>query len=197
MLASFLVNYLRKGSKGDEKVGVAAVFCEWKSQDLLTPEHLLASIWTQIVSNKPYSQEVETVYYRHARLGTKATIDEIYWLLEQEMQACESVYIIVDALDELGDEREHRSIFLRNLRCLATSFRPKVHLMITTRSKDCPFTNSTNMQVFANSNDITRYVDHVILHGLSSSPEASDWVRNDAATRKLLKDSISNKASGL
>ena len=94
MLASFLINHLRKVLKGDEKVGVAAVFCEPKSQDLLTPEHLLASIWTQLVSNKPYSQEIETVYYRHARLRTKATIDEIYWLLEQEMQACESVYII-------------------------------------------------------------------------------------------------------
>ena len=113
------------------------------------------------------------------------------------MEACKSVYIIVDALDELSHEREHRSIFLRHLRPLATSFRPKVHLLITSRSNDCPFTDSISMQVVADSNDITRYVDHVISHALSSSPEPSDWVRNDAATRNLLKGSISDKAGGL
>lgn len=197
MLASVIVDHLRTRFEGISSVGVAAVFCEWKRQDHLTLENLLASIWCQLAVDKPYWEEVEDLYNLHAKFGTKARHHEIYSLLKQEIETLNSIYIIVDAWDELGEDQHRRRVFLKNLETLATSYQQKVHILVTCRWRECPFKKSVIAQVIASSDDIIQYVGHAISQGLNMSRDISDEVFSDPTRREKIKKNISTKVGGL
>ena len=118
MLASIVVNHLRQKFSGNHGVGVAAIYCEYKRQELMTPRDLLASIWDQMVLDQPLGGEVEHIYGSHAKSRTMATRDEVHSLVRRQIRTFSSVYIIIDALDELDDDLNHRRAFIEDLESL-------------------------------------------------------------------------------
>lgn len=198
VLASIVVNHLRQKFSVNYGVGVAAIYCEYKRQELMTPRDLLASIWDQLVLDQPLGEEVEHIYDSHAKSRTMATRDEVYSLVRRQIQTLSSVYIIVDALDELDDDLNHRRAFIEDLESLLKlSKMAKVHLLLTSRLSHCPLAKSAVVRFSAKLSDMKALIEDAISRGICSSETISSQIRVDAARKKRLTDSISTKASGL
>jgi hypothetical protein len=201
VLASIVINHLRQKSSAIYGVGVAAIYCEWKRQELMTPRDLLASIWDQLVLDQPLGEEIEHSYDSHAKFRTMPTHDEVYSLVRRQIRTLSSVYIIVDALDELDDDLNHRRAFIEDLESLLkwseTEEMSKVHLLVTSRLSHCPLAKSAVVRFTAKLSDIKAFVDDAVSRGLCSSNDLSSQIRADDAQRKHLIDGISTKASGL
>lgn len=97
-----------------------------------------------MIRDKPVGKDAETLYYDRTQTGRRATFDEVYHLLKAEINACQSVYIIVDAVDELSDDVGHRTRFVESLRALKGSHQAKVHLLASSRYRDSLFARSVD-----------------------------------------------------
>lgn len=197
VIASIAVNDLRQRFSENEEVGVAAVYCEWKRQDMLSPANLLASIWSQLVSNQPLTEDVHRLYDNHTKLRTMAKPQEVVSILKREVERFSSVYIIVDALDELAEGEGCASIFIEALSRLAPALLRKVRILATSRAEQSLLPKADVIQITATQDDIKRFVKSKILEGISTSHSLSDRARNDKALAKSLVSAISKQASGL
>jgi len=201
VMASIVVNHLRQKFSKNYGVGVAAIYCEYKRQELMTPVNLLASMWDQLVLDQPLGEEIEHLYDSHAKFRTMATRDEVYSLVRREIRTLSAVYIIVDALDELDDDLNHREAFVEDLESLLkwseTEEMSKVHLFVTSRLSHCPLARSAVVRFTARLSDMKAFVANAISRGLCSSNDISSRIRADVAQRKHLTEDISTKASGL
>lgn len=201
VMASIVVNHLRQKTSNTYGIGVVAIYCESKRQELMTPRNLLASMWDQLVLDQPLGEEVEHIYDSHASHRTMATRDEVCSLVRHQIRTLSSVYLIVDALDELNDDLNHREAFVEDLEGLLkwseTEEMSKVHLLVTSRLSRCPLAKSAVVKFTARLSDINAFVDNAISRGLCSSNDISSQIRADDALRKHIIDGIGTKASGL
>ncbi|KAL8904849.1 MAG: hypothetical protein Q9207_003009 [Kuettlingeria erythrocarpa] len=197
VLASIAVNDLRQRFLGKEGVGVAAVYCEWKRQDLLSTANLLASVWSQLALDQPLTEEVERLYEDHTKFRTTAKPQEVLSILEHEVEKFSSVYIVVDALDELVEGGDRANVFIEALCRLAPAPLRKVHILATSRSEQSLLPRANITQITATRDDIKLFVENQILGGISTSHSLSEQARSDKALKKSLVSTISEQAGGL
>ena len=197
VLASIVVNHLRTTLSKDHRVGVAAVYCEWKNRGTLSAANLLASIWTQFNLDKELASEVGDLYDHHTKFGTTPRHHEILSILEREVERFSSVYIFIDALDELTEEKSLTSSFMGALNKLARSKKTRVHIMATSNIEQSSLERCDKIHITARADDIELFADDSILHGVSCSNDISNSVRNDPELRQRLVRQIRVKASGL
>ena len=169
----------------------------WKNQSILTAGNLLASIWSQLTLDKALASEVEDLYKQHTKFGTTPTYHEIISILEREIARFSSVFIVVDAMDELTEEKSLKSIFIGALNKLATSDRTKVHILATSNIEKSSLEESSKIHVTSRPEDIELFVHDAIEQGVSCSNELSQIIRNSPKIRKQLVERIRVKASGL
>lgn len=197
VLASIAVNYLRRRFFGNGEVGVAAVYCEWKRQDILSPVNLLASVWGQLVLDKPLAKEVQDLYNHHTNPRTMASYQEVLWILKCEVERFSSVYIIVDALDELAEGVDRARVFIEALSKVMSATSQKVRILATSRSGQSLLPRAGVTQITATGDDIERFVQYRILQGISVSNDLSERVRSDETLQRSLMSAIGKQASGL
>ncbi|KAL8837688.1 MAG: hypothetical protein Q9170_002420 [Blastenia crenularia] len=195
VLASIVVDDLRQHFSQEQETTVAVVYCEYKRQDMQTPSNLMASIWSQIIAVGPLATKVEDLFDQHARDGTTTTFDQIYNILELAVETLASIFLVIDALDELT-ERNYASVFLGALDKLATSH-PKVHILVTSRSEFCTLPGATSIRATAKRSDIECYVKDAIEGGICSSQVLSNQVKSDEALKERMVQAIGKKADGL
>ncbi|KAL8759293.1 MAG: hypothetical protein Q9184_003678, partial [Pyrenodesmia sp. 2 TL-2023] len=195
VIASITVNDLRQRFFVNEEVGVAAVYCEWKRQDILSPVNLLASVWSQLVSNKPLTKEVHNLYDNHTKFRTMATSQEVVSILKREVERYSSVYIIVDALDELAEAEGCATVLIDALSRLAAAPLRKMRILATSRTEHSLLPRADVIQITATQDDIKRFVKNKILEGISNSHGLSEQARSDKALRESLVSAISKQAS--
>ena len=192
-----VVNYLRTTLSNDHKVGVAVVYCEWKNRASLSAANLLASIWRQLTLDEALASEVEDLYDLYIKFGTTPRLNEIISILERELDRFSCVYIVVDALNELTEEKKHASIFIGVLNKLAQSDRSRVHILATSNIEQSSLEKPGIIHITARPDDIELFVHDSILDGMSDSKDLSDIIRNDPELGKRLARRIGEKASGL
>ncbi|KAL8727660.1 MAG: hypothetical protein Q9166_005896 [cf. Caloplaca sp. 2 TL-2023] len=197
VLASIAINDLRQRFCGDGEVGIAAVYCEWKRQDILSPINLLASIWSQLVVHKPLAREVEDLYDHHTNLRIRVRYQEILSILKREVEKLSFVYIVLDALDELDGSDDRATVFIDALSGLTPAPSQKVRILATSRSGQSLLPRAGVSQITAMGDDIERFVEYKILQGISISTYLSEQARNDKALKQSLVGAISKQSSGL
>ncbi|KAL8922820.1 MAG: hypothetical protein Q9208_004945 [Pyrenodesmia sp. 3 TL-2023] len=197
VIASIAVNDLRHRFFENEDIGIAAVYCEWKRQDMLSPVNLLASVWSQLVSNQPLTKEVHLLYDNHTKFSTTAKSQEVVSVLKREVERFSSVYIIVDALDELAEGEGCASVFIEALSRLAPAPLRKMRILATSRVEHSLLPRADVIQITATQDDIKRFVKNKIQEGISNSHSLSERARSDKALKKSLVSAINKQASGL
>jgi hypothetical protein len=105
----------------------------------------------------PLSKQLEALYDECVRDNINPTLDSLYPLLQLEISRYETVFILVDALDECLEKDGSRHILLRKLGSLT----PSIRLMVTSRphidvTRHIP--NARPLEVLASNDDITKYV---------------------------------------
>ncbi|KAL8754169.1 MAG: hypothetical protein Q9199_004528 [Rusavskia elegans] len=85
ILASVVVDFLRKHRTKTGSTGVAAIYCNFKERQSQTPENLLAAACVQLAN---------------CRLKTRPTCTEVLRVLKDTVRSFDTVYLAIDALDE-------------------------------------------------------------------------------------------------
>ncbi|KAL8853778.1 MAG: hypothetical protein Q9221_001421 [Calogaya cf. arnoldii] len=196
VLTSIVINHLRQRFSGIAQVGVAVVYCERKRQDVSTPVNLLASIWRQLVDNKPLADEVLHLYDDTASRAL-AKFQEVRSILIKETERFRDIYIVIDALDELDVGSECASVLLEAVSTMRPTTSRQVRILATSRFGPSVLSVASVVQITANRQDIKNFVENRFQQGISTSPSLSNRARDERELRETLVDQICKKAGGL
>ncbi|KAJ7487831.1 hypothetical protein FB451DRAFT_1528549, partial [Mycena latifolia] len=178
VLASLVVQHLRTQFQ-DGNIGVAWIYLNHKETEIQSPSNLLASLWRQLVFNRPIPPTIAALHTQHHEQRTRPTLDEIHTQLSFAVAERLKVYIIVDALDEYPEDR--RAILLESL----TKF-PTVNLLLTSRPHiRIPFPDAQVLEIRATEDDIRCFVRKQL--------QGSVRLSKHIAARPEFQDEIENK----
>jgi hypothetical protein len=131
MTAAITVDHLHKTVQTRD-IGVAYIYCNYKTHSDQNASSLLAAILKQLVQARPsIAGPVTRLYDHHVDQRTKPSLEEILSALQSVLTNYSSVYVVVDALDECPDKDGTRSQLLAKLWDLQRKM--DLHLMATSR----------------------------------------------------------------
>lgn len=158
MMAAVAVDHLRTLSQTN--IGIACVFCNYKAKFEHTLNSLLAALLKQLVKpRRDVAAPVEDFYKQFEREGTRPSSKDILRALSLVCSNYETVFIIIDALDECqGDDG--CTELVKRLQQLQTHM--DIRTLFTSRSIPAimkQFEGVTQLEVRASKEDVLRYVD--------------------------------------
>ena len=164
MMAAIAIDHLGRLAQVD--VGLAYVFCNYKSQVDQTLYTLLSALLKQLVQSRTdIAAPVTRVYDHHFKQKSKPSLDEIFTALSTVCSSHARVYVVVDALDECTDQDRTRNQLVEKLRELQT--RTNVRLLFTSRfipEITEKFRSTPVLKIRAREKDIQRFVADQIPH---------------------------------
>ena len=191
MLASLVIDHLQRGP-GEQIPATTYIYCDYKRQDEQTPIKLTASITRQLLQHHvSIPEEILKIYNGHKSKSTRPSFEEVLKMLQYSIARLMRVYIIVDALDELGNAGQVRQDFIGRLRRLQDLY----HFNLMTTSRYIPslaqdFQNSLCMDIRASTDDIKKYVQGHI-------SDLANCVRKDNRLQETIANSIANVVEGM
>ena len=191
MLASLVIDHLERIPK-EETSATTYIYCDYKRQDEQTPINLTASITRQLLQHQvSIPEHIITIYNNHKSKLTRPNFEEILEMLKHSIVRLTRVYLIVDALDELGNSGQVRQNFIGRLRLIQDLY--QLNLMTTSRyipSLAQNFQKSLCMDVRANPGDIRNYVQGHI-------SDLANCVKKDSGLQEAIANSIANVVEGM
>jgi Cdc6-like AAA superfamily ATPase len=189
MLAAIAIDHLVQSTQSSS-IGVAYVYCNYKSQPDQDASSMLAAIVKQLVQSRPMMAEpVIRLYKQHASRSTKPSHEEILNTFRQVVAKFATVFIVVDALDECQDNT--RRLFLarlqelqagQDIRFLATSrFIPEI---------EAAFRETEKLEVRANSEDVRRFV-------AGQMYRLPGFIQRDPSLQDMVEEKIVESAGGM
>ena len=131
MITAIVINYLWKHVQNKD-IGVAYIYCNYKTQADQTATKLAAVILKQLIQERPsIAEPVVNLYDRHADRKTRPSLEEILTALQAVISNYSKIYVVVDALDECQDHDGSRSRLLAILHDLQS--KGSLSLMATSR----------------------------------------------------------------
>src|SRR5690606_33518325 len=113
VMSSIVIKDLRDTLKGDSRVGIACLFCNYKEREQQTAAELLAGLVKQLVRRlTTLPTTVEELYTTHTESETRPTMDDLSDALQSIADKFDRVYFIIDALDECEDSNRSRESLL-------------------------------------------------------------------------------------
>lgn len=193
VLASIAIEHLVNTFRSQRDIGVAYIFCDYRTQNEQTLLNLLASLLKQFLLHKSAVLEgIRSLYEQHNN-GSKTAqpiLDEVFESLQLIAASFSQEYIVVDALDEV---QQHGK--------LLQSLLPKVfelqatkpfNLMLT--SREIPrlpeeVHSHFTLKVRASDDDVRRHVD-------GRMDELPRFVSRDPKMQQTIKDAIASAVDG-
>ncbi len=131
MIAAIAVDHLCENVQTQD-IGVAYIYCCYKTQADQSAADLAAAILQQLVQGKAsVAEPVANLYDRHAEKKTRPSLEEIQSALLVVVSNHTKVYLVVDALDEYLDHNGSGNQLLNMLRQLQAT--GPLHVMVTSR----------------------------------------------------------------
>ena len=191
MITAIAINHLWKHVQ-TEDVGVAYIYCNYKTQVDQTATNLAATILKQLIQERPSGFEaVATLYDCHANRRTRPSLEEVLGALRLVVSNYSKVYVVVDALDECIDHDGSRSQLLAALRNLQSE--GNLNLMATSRfipEVMQQFSFAPVLEVRASDSDVKRFVEGQIYR-------LPRCVQRDDGLQGVIKDGISTAVAGM
>lgn len=191
MVAAIAVDHLLR-SVQSSSVGVAYVYCNYKAQEEQDASSLLAAMVKQLVQARPSAAEpVERLHKQHADRGTKPSFDEILSAFQEVVSKHLTVYIVVDALDELGTRDGTRTRLLARLRDLQARY--EVRLMATSRfipEIEAEFQTAVKLEIRASDEDVRQFV-------AGQTDRLPKCIQRDPSLQKVVQEKISERVDGM
>jgi hypothetical protein len=193
VLVSVIIDYLETTFSGQEDIGIAYYFCDFRQEQSLFG--MYSAILRQLLQGKASIPEhVVSLHQKHNQRGTLPSINDIIEALIVTMSRYRRSFIILDALDEcpLSDSLGSvRYAFLRQILSLPNEH--DVSLLATSRIDQeiiALFEGGTSMEVQATREDIQQYID-VRLNDLRP------FVHRKPELKQCIKDEITDAAKGM
>lgn len=118
VLASVTVDYLISNSTPEKNV--LAVYCDRSDSSKYKYHHLLGSLLQQLVPEPCETWDRIKELYELHKHGTKPTPEDLLNVLRAEIKKKSTVYIVIDALDEWGDDHNDISNLVSDLKSLGS-----------------------------------------------------------------------------
>ncbi|GAB1207272.1 hypothetical protein APSETT445_005985 [Aspergillus pseudonomiae] len=128
---SIIVDHLRRELTANNKLGVACVYCNSKDQARQTVDSILASLLLQLAVARggPVDDEVKEMCQNDDQKHTHPDVDEVRKVLYHELRRYSKVFLIVDALDELGTKLV-KSLWKNSTSLVRANSEPPGHLPV-------------------------------------------------------------------
>ncbi|MCJ1424509.1 hypothetical protein MMC29_002397, partial [Sticta canariensis] len=171
-------------------IGVAYVYCNYNAHADQNAADLLAAILKQLVQTQPsIATPVENLHQQHADRGTRPLFEEIFSALQSVLANYSSVYIAVDALDELPDRHGTRRQFLAKLQEL----QGKLDLRLLATSRFIPdimseLSTALRLEVRASDEDINRFV---------AGQKLPKCIQDDNTLQERVRDKVVKAVDGM
>ena len=189
MMAAVGIDHLNQTTNPND-TGLAYLFCSYKSQFEQSARNMFAALLKQLVQPRPDLVALLEDLQKNHR-GGKASCEEIYKALQTVCSAYKTVYLIVDALDEYGDQDGTRSGWIYKLLQLQAS--TDVRILFT--SRELPtitenFKTTLTLEVRATAEDVRRYVEGQL-------PRLPGCIRRDQDLRNRIANTVTKSADGM
>ncbi|KAH0537365.1 hypothetical protein FGG08_005844 [Glutinoglossum americanum] len=191
MLVSTAVDYLWNTIR-HETIGIAYIYCDYRSRLDHTPVNLLASVLKQLLQEgHPISENLRKLYTHHINRATHPTVDELSKLLHSEMSRYSQVFILVDALDECSDSDGRRQLLLSKIHALQAT--NNMNLMATSRPVPKimqEFQQAIRLEIRASDGDVQRYLE-------GQMPRMASCVMRNINLQEIIKSNIIDVVDGM
>lgn len=188
MMAAVAIDYLQ--STQPAHVGVAYVFCSYKRHTEQNTPDLIAALMKQLLQARPDLLDPVKELQNRCR-GSKASLDQLCNTLQSVCAAHQTVYIVVDALDEYANGDSHCIPFIEALEQLQVT--TDVRLLFTSRFLPTiteHFECSLNLEVRASEEDVRRFVT-------SQLPHLPMCIRRNAELQNNITSTILRATDGM
>ncbi|KAJ3909851.1 ankyrin repeat-containing domain protein [Lentinula edodes] len=182
MTAASVVQDLNEYYEGC-KVAVVCVFCDFGQMQMQTTDALIASMLRQLIqAHDTVHSTVASMYIHHTSRSTFPRFDEIVASFSTSVQQFESVFVVVDALDECPDDQT-RSQLISTLNSFPVS------LLFTSRphpSTDQLLGGCTRQDIIADKHDLWIYCEErftLSRVGQLCSPDSKQEILNQVVQK--------------
>ncbi|KAH1401028.1 hypothetical protein KXW39_003916 [Aspergillus fumigatus] len=171
------------------------IYCNYNSRKEQTSVALLSSLVQQVLQHptrETVPPEVLSLYNSHKKYGTRPTLKELTDLLGKLTSTYESLFVVIDALDECTESEENALRFLSTVRSIGSNVRILCSSRFST-TFEAYFVSTKKVEIFARDEDIRMFLDSEI----SQQPRLSKHVRADPSLRAEIIDSITEDCRGM
>jgi len=190
MMAAIAIDHL--GTLAQADVGLAYVFCNYKSQVDQNLYGLLSALLKQLVQSRAgLAIPVTRLYDHHSKQKSRPSLNEIFIALLTVCSNHARVYVVMDALDECTDQDGTRRQLIQKLRELQMS--TDVRLLFTSRfipEITATFRSDSVLEVRANEEDVKRFVAGQI-------PRLPSCIRRDDELVRAVQSKIVKAIDGM
>jgi hypothetical protein len=190
MMAAIAIDHLGRMAQAD--VGLAYLFCDYKSQVDQSVGGLLSALLKQLVQSRPdIAAPVTRLYDRHSKQKSRPSLDDMFEALLTICSNHARVHVVVDALDECADQDATRSRLIEKLRELQA--RTNVRLLFTSRFIPAiteKFQSDPMLEVRASEEDVKRFVAGQI-------PRLPSCIRRDDKLTRAVQSKIVEAVGGM
>ncbi|KAJ7576206.1 hypothetical protein C8J56DRAFT_800295, partial [Mycena floridula] len=195
ILSSIIIDHLR--SVSDPAPAVLYVYFDYTCQSDHTPTQLLGSMLKQLVQYHPsISDHLLALHNSHSSQKTFPNVAELLTALQTETSFHESVYIIVDALDECTEDNQAQELLFSTNSQGLWSLPDHVHLLITSRdilSISQAFNTEPRIYIEAHQDDLQTYIKGRII----TDVKLKRLVKGDTTLEAEIVDQVIVKAAGM
>jgi Cdc6-like AAA superfamily ATPase len=191
MLAAIAIEHLLE-TQASDSVGVAFIYCNYKTQTEASTSTLLAALLKQLVQSRPVVDDsISKLHEQHNSRSTKPSFQEIFVALQAVLKNFSRVYFIIDALDECSNQNGTRNQLLAKIRDLQR----ETDLRLISTSRFLPdieinFASTPTLEIRASSPDVRQFVRGQI-HRLPSC------IRRDYQLQNLVEDKVIEAVDGM
>lgn len=161
ILTSIVIEALYEHYKGDENIGIAYVYFDFRRREEQRMSVLLASLLKQMCRGPALPKCVEKLYDKHQARKTRPGQVELSETLLSVVSNFSRCFIIIDALDECQADSDIRNQFLSEI--FSIQVKCGLNLFATSRfiSEICDqFEKGLVLEISAHEEDVQRYLDH-------------------------------------
>lgn len=193
MLASIVVDYLVENVHGqNDDVGIAYLYCDYKTRHEQTPIALLESFLKQFISRHgTISENVRQLYELHSRRKTRPSFREVCQMLSHEIKRHTRVFIVVDALDECSEDDGNRRTLVSQLKALQENC--NINLLITSRfilNTTQEWMHAAQLEIRASDEDVQRYIEGQVFR-------LARCVTRNKSLQEAIEDSVIQAVGGM
>ncbi|KAI1394316.1 ankyrin [Hypoxylon trugodes] len=195
VMASTTIEYLRKKLHGSRTCGLAYVYCDYRQRQDQKASVLLGNIWAQLFRRRgPSATEVNQAFGEmFASHDFRPTKTQIINMIRDELtnSNLERIYVVVDALDECGDENE-RNGFIDGL----NSLQPFLNILITSRMTHHDNAGFNDVRAFRftpTNEDMSTYINARI----RESKKIASYVDRKPELKEQIRRVVIDRANGM
>jgi hypothetical protein len=188
--SSIVVDHLKSAFVGADKVGIICIYFEYSHREEQTVANLMGSVLQQLVQRRGVlDDDIKTKYDDY----TSPSVEECYSFILTQIEDLNSVYIVLDALDECSEDP--RLKFLSKLKCLL----PKVNIFMTSRFGTLVprgFQQVKKLPIRVDEEDIRKYVK-IRLEDETDMIRLGDFLEDDPLLETAIIQEVPKKAKGM